>query len=67
MLDATEATLGLDDVKVHQPVDVDFGAIRFMLPTLSFIMVISPKVPSTGAIATTVNFIEDDAAFQFRV
>ena len=53
----TEATLGLDEVKVHKPVEFEVGGIRLRLPTLSFVIVISPNVPKIGAIATTVNFI----------
>lgn len=38
-----------------------------MLPTLSFIMVILPKVPILGSSATTVRVIRVVAAFQLRV
>ncbi|CAB4845674.1 unannotated protein [freshwater metagenome] len=51
------ATARLDDVKVHGPGEVDVGAISVTLPTLSFIRVRFPKVPSTGAIATIVSDI----------
>ena len=37
------------------------------LPTLSFIIVISPKVPTLGSRATTVNVICVDALFQLVV
>ena len=47
----------LDEENVHGPGEVDVGAISVTLPTLSFIRVRFPKVPSTGAIATIVSDI----------
>ena len=67
IFDTTEATLGLDDVKVHQAVDVDVGGFSVRLLTLSFMIEMSPKLPSTGAIATTVNFIDVLADCQLDV
>jgi hypothetical protein len=61
------ATLGLDEVKVHQALDVDVGGFKVRLLTLFFITMMSPKGPSTGAMATTVNLIEAPAGFQFAV
>ncbi len=62
-----DATVGLDEVNVHAPGELDLGETRVKLATLSFVTLISPKVPSTGAIGTTVNFIDAVADFQFGV
>lgn len=62
-----DATRGLDEVNVHPPGELDLGATRVKLATLSFVTLISPKVPRAGAIGTTVNFIDAEADFQFGV
>lgn len=67
MLATTDATLGSEEVKVHHAVEVDDGGFRVRLLTLSFMMVMSPNVPRTGAMATTVNFIDALADFQLGV
>lgn len=66
-METTGATLGFDEVKVHAPGEVDFGGLRVRLLTLSFMIVISPKLPSTGAMVTTVNFIDAVVDFQLGV
>lgn len=65
--EATEATLGSDDVKIHGADEVDVGGLRLKLLTLSFMIEISLNVPRTGAIATIVKFIVPIAIFQFGV
>lgn len=62
-----DATFGLDEVNVHAPGEVDLGETKFKLATLSFIIAISPKVPSTGAIVRTANLIMAVAIFQLGV
>ena len=64
---STDATAGLDDANVQPPGDVDVGATRLRLATLSFMIVMSPKVPNTGAITCTVNLMDTNAALQFGV
>jgi hypothetical protein len=64
-LDRTEATLGLDDVKVHEDGEVEVGYFKVSVLTLSFMIEMTPKGPTTGAMATTVNFMEVLADFQF--
>ena len=64
-LETTEATLGLEDVKVHDAGEVDFGPTRLILATLSFIIEMSPNVPRVGARVTTVSLIEVPEVFQF--
>ena len=63
----TVATAGFDDVKVHQACESDVGGIRVRLPTLSFMIVILPKVPIFGSSATTVRIMCAEAAFQLLV
>jgi hypothetical protein len=58
MFETTDATLGSDEVKVHQAAEVDDGGFKVRLLTLSFVIEISPKGPRTGAIASIVNFID---------
>lgn len=53
----TVATAGLDELNVHAPGDVDVGRTKVKLATLSFMIEIFPKVPTTGCIATIVNFV----------
>lgn len=65
--EATDATFGFEDVKDQNPGDVDAGGFSERLTTLSFIMVMSPKVPTTGTIALIVIFIDALADFQFGV
>lgn len=67
MFETTEATLGSEEVNVHHPDEVEAGGLSVRLPTLSFMMEMSPKVPSTGAMVTTVNFIEVEADSQLGV
>lgn len=67
LFDTTEATLGFDDVKVHHADEVDVGGESVKLAIPPFVIVMSPKVPSTGAIATTSNLICAIADFQFGV
>ena len=67
VFDTTEATLGLEEVNIQLPGEVDFGGLRLRLPTLSFITVTSPKLPSTGVTKSTVNRIRILFAFQFGV
>jgi len=67
MFDSTDATLGLEEVKVHHAPEVDDGGFKVRLLTLSFMIEISPKLPSTGAIAAIVNFIDANALFQLGV
>lgn len=61
------ATAGLEEVKVHAPVEFEVGAMRERLATLSFIMVTLPKGPSTGLSALTVRVIVVETETQLRV
>lgn len=66
-METTEATPGSDEVNIHGADEVDAGGLRLRLLTLSFMIVISLKVPRTGAIATIVKFMDVVAIFQFEV
>ena len=44
----TEATLGVEEVNCHGPGEVEVGAFKLKVPTLSPETVMSEKAPTTG-------------------